>query len=163
MTPRKIRTPAERMLGYARVKEARDPRTPADRLRELASDEITPVRLYTAINFATPPDALLRLSRDEERPVRWCVLLNPAADDAVLRSMADRERAQAPGPREGSTYFPGGFSVRGYAVHHPGASGALRAELFAEGACGCPGECDKWQMWQTRMAQVARVRTAGWY
>ncbi|MFB6521261.1 hypothetical protein [Streptomyces sp. NPDC056401] len=159
MTPRKIRTPAERMLGYARVKEARDRRTPADRLRELASDEITPVRLYTAMNFATPPDALLRLSQDEDSYLRWCVVLNPSADEAVLRSMVDRERAEARSMRGRATYFLGGFYVRGHAVHHPGASGALRAELFAEGACGCPGKCDNWEMWQGRMA---RVRAEGW-
>ncbi|MFE9559810.1 hypothetical protein ACFYM0_01690 [Streptomyces sp. NPDC006487] len=160
MTPRRLRTPAERMLGYARVKEARDRRTTADRLRELASDEITPVRLYTAMNFATPPDALLRLSRDEEYHLRWCVLLNPAADEAVLRSMVVQERVEAANLRGGPpAYFVGGFFVRGHAVHHPGASAALRAELLAEGVCGCPGKCDNQQVWQTRMA---RVRAAGW-
>ncbi|MFE4258563.1 hypothetical protein [Streptomyces sp. NPDC056883] len=159
MTPRRLRSPAERMLGYARVKEARDPLTPADRLRELASDEITPVRLYTAMNFSTPPDALLRLSHDEDDHLRRCLLLNPAADDAVLRSMVDRERAEAVSMRGRATSFLGGFYVRGLAVHHPGASGALRAELLAEGACGCPGTCDNRELWQAR---TARVRTAGW-
>lgn len=142
------------MLGYARVKEARDRRTPADRLRELASDEISPVRLYTAMNFATPPDVLLRLSCDEEHHIRWCVLLNPSADEAVLRSMADRERADAVKLRGRSTYFLGGFFVRGHAVHHPGASEALRAELLAEGACGCPRRCDNLETWQARMTRV---------
>ncbi|WP_405495834.1 hypothetical protein [Streptomyces sp. NBC_00096] len=154
MTPRKIRGPAERMRGYARVREARCPQTTADRLRELAGDEIVPVRLYTAHNFTAPPDVLLRLASDEEIHVRWAVLLNPAADEATLRSLAEWERATK-ADRPG---WPPAF-VRGLAVHHPGAPAALHAELLAERVCGCPRKCDTREVWQRRLA---RVRAAGW-
>ncbi|MFJ3728002.1 hypothetical protein ACIPYQ_36270 [Streptomyces sp. NPDC090045] len=151
MTSRKVRGPAERMLGYARVKEARDPDVSAERLRELAADDIIPVRLYTARSYAAPPDVLLRLASDEEGSVRWCVLLNPVADDPVLRLLAARERAESAG--RPTPYL----SVRGIIVHHPNASPALHGELLAEGACACPAYCSL-DLWRTL---IRRWREAG--
>lgn len=137
------------MLGYARVKEARDPGVSAERLRELAGDDIVPVRLYTARSFAAPPDVLLRLASDEEGGVRWCVLLNVVADEPVLRLFADRERAESAG-RPGTP----SFSIRRMVVHHPNASPALYGELLAEGACGCPGYCSP-PAWRTLISRYA--------
>lgn len=153
MTPRKIRGPAERMLGYARVKKARDPEVTGDRLRELAGDEIMPVRLYTARSHAAPPDVLLRPACDEDDSVRWCVQLNPVADDAVLRFLVERKRTA-----EAARCRPPAFSVRRYVVHHPGASPDLRDELLAEGACGCPGFCtlEAWRTLTGRWTGAAR-------
>ncbi|WP_327308286.1 hypothetical protein OG730_36570 [Streptomyces sp. NBC_01298] len=153
MTPRKIRGPAERMLGYARVKEARDPGVTAERLREFAGDDIVPVRLYTAQSLAAPSDVLLLLARDEEACVRSSVLLNPAADEPVLRAMAEAERAASPR----RFWRRPDFSVRRLVVHHPGATPALRAELLAEGACGCPRKCDARETWEFRMARWGKA------
>ncbi|MDX3536497.1 hypothetical protein PV721_19360 [Streptomyces sp. MB09-01] len=156
MTSRKVRSPVERMLGYARVKEARDPNVSAERLHELAADDIIPVRLYTAPSFAAPPAVLLRLASDEEESVRWCVLLNPEADEPVLRRLAERERAESAGhpaaPR---------FAVRSLIVHHPNASSALHAELLAEGACGCGCGCPAYCGLDVWRALISRWREAG--
>jgi hypothetical protein len=71
---RPIRTRAERMLGCRRVCEARDPATTSHRLRELAGDDIRPVRYWVAVNVHTPRDALERLARDEaETKIDWSV------------------------------------------------------------------------------------------
>lgn len=133
------------MLGYARVKEARSPDVTEVRLRELAGDEIFPVRLYTALSPLAPPDVLLRLARDDEDYIQSCVLLNVRTDDAALRILAERERAAA-----GRRARAGIHSRRGMIVHHPNASEALRAELVRQGACACPRECSV-GLWQERI------------
>lgn len=93
---RQIRTRAERMLGYARVLEARNPATSADRLRALADDDVRPVRVWVARNFNTPRDALARLAQDPDEAVRWCALVRPysSRDRAAL---ACQRRASAHG------------------------------------------------------------------
>lgn len=47
--------------------------------------------------------------------------------------------------------------MRRLVVHHPGASAALRAELLAEGACGCPRKCDALETWEFRMEWLRKA------
>jgi hypothetical protein len=134
MVQRIVRGRVDRLLGYQRVLDARRVEASADRLRELASDEIRPVRLWTARNRLAPPDALDRLARDEDSSVRWNALLNPHLPDAALRWLAEHEM------REAGTRW---FIYRERIVHHPNTSDALRAELLAVGACSCPRPCGR--------------------
>ncbi|GAA3990539.1 hypothetical protein GCM10022247_06640 [Allokutzneria multivorans] len=125
----------DRLQGYRRVLEAREPDTSAERLGVLALDEIRPVRLWTARNPATPPTALAGLAEDEDDTVRWNALLNPNLPDAALRSLAQREEAESGGRS---------FIVRCLVVHHPNASAELRDQLVAAGACECPRPCGRY-------------------
>lgn len=132
MVERIVRTRSEWMAGYRRVLEARSPGTPAGRLLTLAADEIRPVRLYVARNLNAPQEALERLVADEDSAVQWNVLRNVRTSDTALRWMAAQEAAE----------FGGRYRIRRHMVaRHPLASADLRAELLADGACGCRYEC----------------------
>lgn len=122
------------MLAYGRVLEARSAECSVDRLRALAADEVRPVRLWVARNPCAPPDALSALARDVDSTVRWNALLHPRTPGDALRWLSDHE-ADTDGTRS--------FVVRRLVVHHPNASTQLRAELFAIGACACPGFCGR--------------------
>lgn len=141
MTPRKIRGAAERMRGYACVQEARDPGVAAERLREFAGDDIMPVRLYTAQSLAAPSDVLLRLARDEEACVRSSVLLNPAADDPVLRALAEAERAASPR----RFWRRPDFSVRRLVVHHPGPRRRCAPSSSPRAPAAAPASATPWR------------------
>jgi hypothetical protein len=123
---------AERQLGYLRVLEARDPATAPARLQALTLDQVPAVRLETARNPSTPPDALGLLTHDELSMVRWYALRNPRTSGAALRLVADHESLR---------YGRSRLWVRSLIVHHPELAEAVRAELVAAGACGCPGPC----------------------
>jgi hypothetical protein len=128
---RPIRTRAERMLGYRRVCEARDPATTPDRLRELAGDDIRPVRYRVAVNVHTPRDALERLARDEDDHVRGCVIHNLNFPDMVMRWRASG--GQMPPAARLSLFLH-------KVMHHPRVPEALRADARAAGHCpdSCP-------------------------
>ncbi|MGI5238916.1 hypothetical protein [Dactylosporangium sp. CA-139066] len=128
---RQIRTRAERMLGYARVLEARDPATSADRLRALADDDVRPVRVWVARNFHTPRDALERLARDQDEAVRWCASYALTLPEIALRWRADGRQVPAAAQSNGFLHDM---------VHHPSVPEDLRAELLAAGHCQqrCP-------------------------
>ncbi|MEU7872083.1 hypothetical protein [Dactylosporangium sp. NPDC049140] len=131
---RPIRTRAERKLGYLRVCEARDPATTPDRLRELAGDEIRPVRYWAAVNVHTPRDALERLARDEDDHVRACAIHNLHFPEMVMRWQANGGQIS---PAERLSVF------LHQVVHHPRVPGALRAEVRAAGHC--PDSCPRWR------------------
>jgi hypothetical protein len=135
MSKRVVRSPAERLLGYRRVLETRNPDTPAERLNVLAIDEIRPVRLWVARNRATPPAALARLAQDEDYSVQWNALLNPNLPDSALRSLAQQEAEESNGRW---------FISRRLIVHHPNVSDELREQLVAVGACECPRPCGRY-------------------
>ncbi|MER7277784.1 hypothetical protein ABT369_25415 [Dactylosporangium sp. NPDC000244] len=59
---RPIRSQSERMPGYQRALEARSPTTSSARLRELATDDVRPVRVLVARNFNTPRETLEQLA-----------------------------------------------------------------------------------------------------
>jgi hypothetical protein len=122
----------ERRLSYRRVLEARDPSTPAARLRELALDRFTPARLWAARNPATPPDALGVLTRDAESMVRWYALRNRQTSGAALAWVAAHESER---------YGTGRLWVRSLIVHHPNLPERAVVDALAAGACGCPGQC----------------------
>jgi hypothetical protein len=65
--PAPPRSAAERLAGYLRVKEARDPNTSVDRLRELAGDPLVPVRVFVARNSRTPEDVVTQILNDPSR------------------------------------------------------------------------------------------------
>jgi hypothetical protein len=127
---RPIRTRAERMRGYARVREARSLATTPDRLAILAMDDIRPVRVWVAGNPATPPEALTRLAADADSTVRWWALHNVNLPETALWQVARAETIAY-----GAKYF----IDRTLVVHHPNASEALRAAFAA--ACRCPSWC----------------------
>jgi hypothetical protein len=132
MVERTVRTRAEWMAGYQRVREARSLSTPAGRLLALAADEIRPVRVYVARNLNAPQAALERLAGDEDSAVQWNVLRNVRTSDAALRWVAAQEAAESGGR----------YNIRRHLIaRHPLASADLRAELLAAGACGCRHEC----------------------
>lgn len=135
MSLRVVRSSAERLLGYRRVLEARNPDTSADRLGVLAIDEIRPVRLWVARNRVTPPAALARLAEDEDSSVQWNALLNSNLPDSALRSLAQQE-AEKSGGRW--------FLRRRLIVHHPNVSDELREQLITAGACECPRLCGRY-------------------
>lgn len=129
-------TPQERAAKYRRSLEARSPATPPDRLRELSTDPVRPVRLYVARNPNSPSDALEALAADKDVHVRWCVLFNPNAPEAALRRLAEaeaeeeRERKEVRernGARES-------FIVRSRVLLHSNAGRHLRRELKRAGA-----------------------------
>ncbi|GAA4258772.1 hypothetical protein GCM10022255_080730 [Dactylosporangium darangshiense] len=120
------------MLGYQRVLEARDPATPPGRLRELAADDVRPVRLLVARNFDTPREVLERLTRDEDGHVRWCATYTLNFPEMAVRWHANGGQISASGPQLSGFLHD--------VVHHPGVPGSLRAEVLAAGVCpsGCP-------------------------
>jgi hypothetical protein len=132
VSPRLVRTPEQRRLGYLRALEARNPNTAGARLRELGADAAPAVRLETARNPSTPPAVLGVLTRDRDSMVRWYALRNPRTSGAALRLVADHEA---------SRYGGGRLWVRSLIVHHPELSEIARADIIAAGACGCPAEC----------------------
>ncbi|WP_458691316.1 hypothetical protein [Nocardia tengchongensis] len=125
---------AERLAGYRRVLETRDPATAPGRLRQLAVDSVRPVRLWAARNPNTPPDALALLVVDQDGNVRWNAIVNPGVPTEALRGAAELEVRTS-----GDAYF----SVRERVVHHPNASDELRAELIEAGTCRRPDRCPK--------------------
>ncbi|MFG2044980.1 hypothetical protein [Dactylosporangium sp. NPDC048998] len=128
---RQIRTRAERMLGYARVLEARNPATSADRLRALADDDVRPVRVWVARNFHTPRDALERLAQDRDEAVRGCASYALTLPEIALRWRANGGQVPAAAQSNGFLHDM---------VHHPSVPEDLRAELLAAGHCQqrCP-------------------------
>jgi hypothetical protein len=120
---RQIRSQRERLAGYRRVLEARSSDVTEARLRELAYDEIRPVRLWTARSRRCPGDALVALADDEDGSVRWCALHNAAMPEAGLRYLCERE---AEGDRSGSTPF---FGVRKRVLAHPNTPTELAEQL----------------------------------
>src|SRR4051794_20362708 len=112
MEQRVIRSRSEWMSGYRRVLEARDPATPDDRLLELATDYVRPVRLYVARNPRAPQQALQLLAVDADSTVQWNVLLNPGAPAQALRAMAQQEAAR---------YGGRSWIVRHRVARHPNA------------------------------------------
>jgi hypothetical protein len=112
------------------VLEARSAVTSTDRLRELAADDVRPVRLWTARNENTPADALDRLTQDEDPWVRWNALLHRKTPGSALERLAEIEAAEW-----GNDWF----LARGVIVHHPNTPSALRRQLLDAGACrNCP-------------------------
>ncbi|MEV6279432.1 hypothetical protein [Nocardia sp. NPDC051832] len=134
MDKRGVRSRAERLSGYRRVLETRDPETSPDRLRELAVDLVRPVRLWAARNPNTPPDALALLVVDRDANVRWNAILNPAMPTEALRPAAEIEAR---------TYGDSTFSFRERVAHHPNISNELRTELIEAGTCQRPQGCPK--------------------
>ncbi|GGN84924.1 hypothetical protein GCM10010112_64720 [Actinoplanes lobatus] len=128
----RVRSYQDRMAGYRRVLEARSPETTLERLRELAGDEIRPVRLWTARNPRTPADALARLLGDADESVQWNALLHTGTPGTALEWLADEEEAR---------YGVRHFLCRSLIVHHPNTPDALRRRLLRAGACGCPKWC----------------------
>ena len=127
MYQRRIRSRAEQLAGYRRVLEARSPATPADRLRDLAADELRPVRLWVARNPRCPSDALDALARDEDRTVQWNVLLNAGTPAPALWFLADLEKQEA--ERSSHPWF----IVRSKVLAHPNAGWKLKWELLRLG------------------------------
>jgi hypothetical protein len=141
VSERIVRPYSERMAGYRRVLEARSRTTPA-RLRELAGDEIRPVRLWTARNIWTPADALDLLADDPDDSVVWNVLLNRQTPARTLERLSRREAAKF-----GDRYF----IDRERIAHHPLAPEALREALLLAGACkGCSRYCQGWRVYTDR-------------
>jgi hypothetical protein len=130
--PRPVRSPADWRLSRRLVAEARSAGTSPDRLRELASEDFRPVRLWVARHPRTPQDALAELCRDPDRTVVWNAMWNPSTPGDVLRRLADAEHRRV-GMR--------GTLHRGVIVHHPNTPDDLRSALAAAGVCGCPGPC----------------------
>ncbi|MEV7230308.1 hypothetical protein AB0M79_25310 [Polymorphospora sp. NPDC051019] len=156
MSERIIRGYAERMAGYRRVLEARSTTTSAGRLRELAADEIRPVRVWTARNHNTPADALDPLTRDSDRIVRWIALLHPRTPAHALERIA-RDH-QDPFDIHSST-------VRDRIAHHPHTPDGLRQALAQAGACpNCSPTCPEARTythrhpWQSRYEPADRFR-----
>lgn len=97
MTSRTVRSRAEQLAAYERVREARSLDVTPERLGELALDDVLPVRLWTARSRVATPGVLAVLAADEDGTVRWNVMLSLRSDDAVLRALAQRERGEAGG------------------------------------------------------------------
>jgi hypothetical protein len=135
MSKRVVRSLEERLLGYRRVLEARNPDTSAERLSVLAIDEIRPVRLWVARNRETPPAALVGLAQDEDSSVQWNALLNPNLPDSALRWLVQQEAEKSDGRW---------FLNRRLVVHHPNVSDELREQLITAGACECPRLCGRY-------------------
>ncbi|MDG6110077.1 hypothetical protein Daura_31825 [Dactylosporangium aurantiacum] len=77
------------MLGYRRALEARRPATSPTRLRELATDDVRPVRVLVARNFDTPRDALEQLTRDEDDDVRTSAIYTLNFPEMAVRWRAN--------------------------------------------------------------------------
>ena len=67
---------------------AKDPRTPADVLAQLANDENCWVRSSVAENPNTPVDALMQLARDSYQGIRGSVAMNPNATDQIFEMLS---------------------------------------------------------------------------
>ena len=80
----------EKHFVSARVREdaARNPSTPVDSLRILASDANWEVRQYVALNPSTPVDSLRSMASDADGWVRRGVAQNPSTPVDSLRSLA---------------------------------------------------------------------------
>ncbi|GIE78501.1 hypothetical protein Aph02nite_44510 [Actinoplanes philippinensis] len=138
MVDQHTRSVAERELGLLRVNEARSIDTTEQRLRELATDPIRPVRLWTARNPNTPPNAVAILLQDADRGVRNEALYHLRAPAAALEVLARREAEAAELPNA-TTH------KRHVVAHHPNTPLPLRDELIAAGVCpgrlcGIPAE-----------------------
>jgi hypothetical protein len=120
---RSIRSQPERIAGYRRVLEARSPDVPEQRLRELAHDEIRPVRLWTARSNRCPGDALVALAHDEDPNVSWSALHNAAMPEAGLRYLCEREAERDRKDRTPS------FIVRARVLAHPNTPPQLAEQL----------------------------------
>ncbi|MFI0410571.1 hypothetical protein [Actinomadura sp. 3N508] len=146
MVERVLRSRAEQLAGYRRVLEARDPTTPADRLRILAADEIRPVRVWTGLNPHAPPDALELLAHDEDNYVRRIALHHPSAPETALLHIPPFETAKA-----GTSHFMDRETI----AHHPNASRALRKAMISEGTCRARSECRHTKsMWRIRRRRL---------
>jgi hypothetical protein len=129
---RSVRSQAERLAGYRRVLEARSPDVTEQRLRELAHDEIRPVRLWTARSSRCPGDALVALAHDEDSTVRWNALHNAAMPAAGLRYLCEWEAER---DREGRIPF---FIVRARVLAHPNTPTQLAEQLRELGVVAEP-------------------------
>jgi hypothetical protein len=128
---RLIRSQPERIAGYSRVLEARSSDVTEGRLRELAHDEIRPVRLWTARSRLCPGDALVALAHDEDSSVSWNALHNAAMPDAGLRYLCEREAER----NRHQTPF---FIVRARVLAHPNTSPQLAEQLRELGVVAEP-------------------------
>jgi hypothetical protein len=120
---RSIRSEAERIGGYHRVLEARSPDVTGGRLRELAHDDIRPVRLWTARSRRCPGDALVALAHDEDSSVSWNALHNAAMPEAGLRYLCELEAERDRQDRTPS------FIVRARVLAHPNTPPQLAKQL----------------------------------
>ncbi|BCJ74492.1 hypothetical protein CS0771_40360 [Catellatospora sp. IY07-71] len=116
------------MAGYRRVLEARDPTVPADRLAELAVDDVRPVRIYVARHPRTEGATLARLMADEDELVRWNALLNPNTPAHALAELAADEE-QKHGVKWSTSLH--------IIARHPNADPELRTHLLAAGWVCC--------------------------
>lgn len=139
MEPQHIRSAAERKLGLLSANEARSTDTTEQRLRELATDPIRAVRLWTARNPNTPPDALALLLQDTDVSVQDNALRHPRTPAAALELLARQEAEEAE-----SAQLPNRTAKRGLVAHHPNTPPQLRDQLIAAGVCrACPERpCD---------------------
>ncbi|MEU8658478.1 hypothetical protein AB0C31_17400, partial [Actinoplanes philippinensis] len=144
MEDQHIRSVAERQLGLLRVNEARSIDTAQQRLRQLATDPIRPVRVWTARNPNTPPDAVAILLQDADCAVRNEALYHLRAPAAALEGLARREAEEAEAAR-----LPNATTHKRHVVaHHPNMPPPLRDELIAAGVCpgrhcGIPAELER--------------------
>ena len=130
MSSRVVRSRAERLAGYRRVREARNFATSPDRLRELAADPILPVRVWTARNPNTPSDSLASLALGDR--TQWFALHNPGTPAESLRRVARNHYDEW-----GRQRMP----LIELVIHHPNAPDDLRDEYIAVGACANPRYC----------------------
>jgi hypothetical protein len=126
-----IRSAAEHKLGLLRVNEARSTDTTEQRLRELATDPIRPVRVWTARNPKTPPDAVATLLQDADCSVRNEALYHLRTPAAALELLARQEAEEAE-----AAHLPNATTHKRHVVaHHPNTPPQLRDELIAAGVC----------------------------
>jgi len=81
-------------MSYEEKSElTRNPSTPLDVLRDLATDESWGVRRSVAENPNTPLDILRELAKDEYWPVRKYVAKNPKVSIKLLLKMFEYEKS----------------------------------------------------------------------
>ncbi len=75
--------------GYTQVRAVKNPNTPAETLRKLASEQDLGLARIVAGNPSTPSDALERLSKEQFPEVRLQVAKNPNTPLIVLQNLAN--------------------------------------------------------------------------
>ncbi|WP_433797892.1 hypothetical protein [Actinoplanes sp. CA-252034] len=131
MDYQQIRSAAERQVGLLRANEARSTDTTEQRLRELATDPLRPVRVWTARNPNTPPDVVAILLQDADCSVRNEALYHLRTPAAVLQVLARQEAEEVE-----AALLPNGTTHKRHVVaHHPNTPPQLRDELIAAGVC----------------------------
>lgn len=133
---RVIRSRSERLAGYRRVLEARSLGATEQRLRELARDDIRPVRLWAARNDRCPPDGLMNLAKDQDSIVRWNALMNASMPGAGLQLLSELEAKECSNSAEPR------FTVRSKVLAHPNVDGLLADHLRDLGVRPEPVDCD---------------------